>query len=170
MQPEPIREFGEPRENEERRDGGCAIVFDQERKKYAIGYRASDGVFLLFSGGVEPGERIEGGILRELREESGLYDVARVEKLAEALAHYHNVAKNVNRVAHATCLLVVLKSDQLMPTQLEAHEHFVLQWKTAAEIFENWQLLNDRGGFDHWVYFLERAQERLAELGYVVGA
>lgn len=31
-----IPEFGIKRENEERRDGGCAVVFDPQNQKYAV--------------------------------------------------------------------------------------------------------------------------------------
>lgn len=36
-----ILEFGIKRENEERRDGGCAVVFDPVSQKYAVN-RISD--------------------------------------------------------------------------------------------------------------------------------
>ena len=102
-----ILEFGIKRQNEERRDGGCGVVFDPETQKYAVG-KDANGWLRLFSGGVNPGENIKDGALRELREESGLFDFLYVEKIAEALCHFHNTLKNVDRVAHATCFLVIL--------------------------------------------------------------
>ena len=33
---EGILEFGIKRENEERRDGGCSVVFNPETQKYAV--------------------------------------------------------------------------------------------------------------------------------------
>lgn len=103
----PIQEFGITRANEERRDGGCAVVYDPVAQRYAVGLR-EDGLYILFSGGVADGEDMTEGILREVREESGLHDFAHVEKVADAIAHYYHKSKNVNRVAHATCLFVVL--------------------------------------------------------------
>src|SRR3989344_7057503 len=96
-----IPEFGIKRENEERRDGGCAVVFDPQSQKYAVG-KQENGRMRLFSGGVDYGEDIEDGVLREVREESGLHDFLHIEKIAEAMTHYRNTLKNVDRVAHAT--------------------------------------------------------------------
>ena len=56
-----IPEFGIKRENEERRDGGCGVVFDPESQKYAIGVNAKNGAFWLFSGGVDSKENIKDG-------------------------------------------------------------------------------------------------------------
>ena len=85
---ETIPEFGIKRENEERRDGGCGIVFDPETQKYGIGLQTEDGLFRLFSGGVDAGEDIQEGTLREVREERGLHDFLCVEKIAEAVTQY----------------------------------------------------------------------------------
>src|SRR3990167_8705190 len=159
-----LPEFGIKRENEERRDGGCGVVFDPITQRYAVGKRDMDGLFLLFSGGVDQGEDIEVGVLREIKEESGLHDFLYVEKIAEALTHYHNKAKNVNRLAHATCFLVILKSTELLPTQLEEHEKFSLAWATPPQILENWGERNQEKGLDHWIYFLQKSVERAIEL------
>lgn len=161
-----IPEFGIKRENEERRDGGCAVVFDPMLQKYAVG-KLPDGNFWLFSGGVEDGEKIEDGILREVAEESGLYDFLYVEKIDEAIAHYHNPLKNVNRVAHATCFLVILKTNNVKETKLEKHEKFTLVWLDAIEILENFKNREkETGGTGHWIYFFEKSVNRAIELGY----
>ena len=82
-----ILEFGIKRENEERRDGGCAVVFDPVSQKYAVNRMIDHNRFGFFSGGVEDGESMEEGILREVIEESGLYNFLYIEKIAEALCH-----------------------------------------------------------------------------------
>ena len=161
-----IPEFGVPREGEERRDGGCAVVFDPETKKFAVGWQTENGLFRLFSDGVDAGEDIEEGTLREVREESGLHDFARVEKIGEALTHYHNSLRNVNRVAHATCFLVILGSADVQEVHLEEHEKFTLAWATADEILANWNGRNENKDYDHWIYFLNKSLEKLSELGY----
>lgn len=163
---EQIPEFGIKRENEERRDGGCGVVFDPKSQKYAIGERSETGLFILFSGGVDKDEDIKLGILREVTEESGLHDFLHVEKIAEAMTHYYHTAKKLNRVAHATCFLVILKSTDLVPTKLESHETFVLKWKTPEEIFANWEAHNANHDHDHWFYFMKKAISRIKELGY----
>jgi ADP-ribose pyrophosphatase YjhB (NUDIX family) len=163
-----IKEFGTIRENEERRDGGCAVVFDPATGLFAVGKERESGRLWLFSGGVEDGEEMQDGILREVREESGLYDFGQIEFIGEALAHYHNRLKDVNRVAHAHCFLVLLKSTAAQPTQLEAHETFDLAWARPQEILDNWKGWNDDHGLDHWVYFFELALERIAALGHFV--
>jgi len=161
-----IPEFGIKRDNEERRDGGCGIVFDPETRKYAVGRQTDDGLLRLFSGGVNPEENIQEGVLREVVEESGLNDFGYVEKIAEAFTHYYNSLRNVNRVAKATCFLVILKSAVVVDVKLEEHEKFVLVWVTADEILSNWQSKNKNKDYDHWIYFLKKAAARVEELGY----
>ena len=162
-----ILEFGIKRENEERRDGGCAVIFDPVGQKYAVSKVNDAGKFWLFSGGVEKDEDIQYGVLREVKEESGLYDFLYVENIAEAITHYHNSLKNVNRFAHATCFLVILKSVDLKPTQLEKHEEsFELVWETANRILINLETNNTNKGVDHWIYFLKKSVNRAIELGY----
>ncbi len=160
-----ILEFGVKRENEERRDGGCAVIFDHESQKYAVG-KQENGRLRLFSGGVDDGEDMQEGVLREVREESGLHEFLYVEKIAEAMTHYHNSLKNVARVAHATCFLIILKSRELVPLHLEEHEKFTLHWATAGEILENWNQWNEDHDVDHWIYFMNKAVARAKELGY----
>ncbi len=161
-----IPEFGIKRENEERRDGGCAVVFDPKTQKYAVGEQERDGLFRLFSGGVDPSEDMEKGVLREVTEESGLCDFLAVEKIAEAFTHYYNSLRKVNRVAKATCFLVILKSRNLVPTKLEEHEKFTLVWKTSDEILSDWKSRNQNKDYDHWIYFFEKSIRRVKELGY----
>ena len=162
---ETIPEFGIAREGEERRDGGVGIVFDPATQKYAVGEQSDNGLYRLFSGGVDAGEDIQKGTEREVIEESGLHDFAHVEKIGEALSHYHNSLRNVNRVAHATCFLFILKTTNTIPTQLEEHEKFTLVWVTSEEIRKNWNAQNQDKGLDHWFYFLEKATARVRELG-----
>lgn len=161
-----IPEFGIKREHEERRDGGCGVIFDPETQKYAVGEKTDGGLFILFSGGVNKDEDIKDGILREVNEESGLYDFLYVEKISEALCHFRNNMKNVNRVAHATCFLVILKSSNLIPTKLEEHEKFTLVWKSPKEIISNWEERNQNKDHDHWIYFFKKSINRAVELGY----
>lgn len=160
-----IPEFGTKRENEERRDGGCGVVFDPVSQKYAVN-KLHNGLLGLFSGGVDPDEDIQEGILREVVEESGLDDFQHVEKIGEALTHYHNILKNVNRVAHATCFLVILKSTREVETHHEEHETFTLHWASYEEIVANWKSFNENNDHDHWLYFMEKAVRRAIELGY----
>lgn len=156
-----IPEFGIKRENEERRDGGCGIVFDPKTKKFAIGLQTEDGLFRLFSGGVDPNEDIKEGVLREVKEESGLNDFGYVEFIAEAMTHYRNTLRNVNRVAKASCFLVILNSTDLVDVKLEEHEKFTLDWATADEILSNWKSRNANKDFDHWIYFMDKAIDRI---------
>ncbi len=161
---EEIPEFGIKRENEERRDGGCAVVYDPETQTYGIGVRPGNFYYMLFGGGFNEGEDAETGVLRELREESGLCNYALVEKVGEAYAHYHNRAKDVNRMAHTTCYLVVLKDKETMSTALEAHELFTLAFVTKDELLSNWRADNPEGDLDHWIYYVEKAAVRVDEL------
>ncbi len=161
-----IPEFGIKRENEIEVAGGCAVIFDPASEKYAVGLQ-QDGLYRLFSGGVSPEEDIKTGILREVAEESGLHDFIYAEKLAEAYTHYYNSLKNSNRVGHATCLLIVLKSTDLIPLKLEAHETFTLAWATKDEILSNWGTRNENKDYDHWIYFFDKATEQLKALGHL---
>lgn len=164
MTTDTIPEFGIKRENEERRDGGCGVVYDPEAKKYAVGKQTKDGLFRLFSGGVDASEDIEKGVLREVIEESGLFNFKYVELIAEAFTHYHNNLRNVNRVAKATCFLVILKSTKTKPAELEEYEKFTLHWATDEEILKNWEDRNENHDYDHWIYFLKKGMERIKEL------
>lgn len=161
-----IPEFGIKRENEERRDGGCAFVFDPAEQKYAVGRQENNGTYRLFSGGVDADEDIERGVLREVVEESGLHDFIHVEKVGAAVSHYYNSLRNVNRIAHVTCFLVILKSPDLVPVELEAHENFLLAWVNAEEMLSNWEARNQNKDLDHWIYFLKKAVPCARELGY----
>src|SRR3989344_8366482 len=116
-----VLEFGIKRENEISAAGGCGIVFDPNTQMYAVG-KEDSGKFRLFSGGVKDGEDIKVGVLREVVEESGLYDFEYVEKISEAIVHYYNTLKKLNRVGPATCFLVILKSANLVSTQLEENK------------------------------------------------
>jgi 8-oxo-dGTP pyrophosphatase MutT (NUDIX family) len=160
-----IPEFGTKRENEERRDGGCAVVFDPRKQKYAVN-KHENGLLGLFSGGVGSDEDVQAGILREVVEESGLSHFLYIEKIGEALTHYYNFLKKVNRVALATCFLVILKDTELVDVHREAHETFTLAWATSDEIIANWQSWNEHKDHDHWIYFLKKAVARAKELGY----
>lgn len=161
-----IPEFGTKRENEERRDGGCAVVFDPATQRYAVNKHDKNGLLGLFSGGVDPDEDMQTGVLCEVIEESGLDDFLYVEKIAEAVTHYHNILKDVNRVAQATCFLVILKSDHAIAVRREAHEKFTLAWVSSKEILENWEKRNEHKDYDHWIYFLKKSVARAVELGY----
>lgn len=162
-------EFGIKRENEERRDGGCGIIFNPKTGLFAVGEHTDGGFLRLFSGGVEDGEDIEKGVLREVLEESGLYDYESVQQIAQATSHYYNSLKKVNRVAFATCFLIIVKSDDIKPVELEDHEKFFLAWKSSDEILLNWKKHNENKDLDHWFYFFDKALKILNESGRIAG-
>ncbi len=159
------RETGQKRENEEFRNGGAGIIFDPATQKYAVS-EFENGKILLFAGGVDDGESVEKGVLREVAEESGLYDFKYVEWIESSYAHYFNTLKQVNRSARAECFLIILNSAQTKPTKLEAHEKFTLGWKTAEEIKTYWETHNDEDGLKHYIRFLDESVARAIELGY----
>lgn len=158
---EKIPEFGIKRENEERRDGGIGIVFDPASQRYAVGKQHENGSYRLFSGGVSADEDIQEGTLREVTEESGLYDFLHVENIGQAFTHYHNTLRNVNRVALATCFLIILKSTDLKLVELEEHEKFSLVWVTAEDLLADLKARNGNKDNDHWIYFMEKAEKRV---------
>ena len=162
-----IPEFGIKRENEERRDGGVGIVFDTKTKMYAVGKQYENNSYRLFSGGVDQNEDLEKGILREVTEESGLYDFDYVENIGQGFAHYYNSLRKVNRVTLSTCLLIILKNTNLKPVHLEEHEKFSLAWVTEEELMNDLKSRNEEGNNYHWVYFMEKAINRIKELGYL---
>jgi len=161
-----IQETGIKRENESRRDGGCAVVFDPATQKYAV-YKTEDkGIYGLFSGGIDDGESFKDGILREVTEESGLHDFKHVEEIGAIYSHYYNSLKNVNRVALAKCMLIILESSDTKAVQLQEHEKFSLHWTTPDDILENWKQFDTEKSRDHWDVFLRQAVGRARELGY----
>ncbi len=161
-----ILEFGIKRENEERRDGGCAVVFDPVSQKYAAYRNLKNNMLGLYGGGFDENEDEEKGVLRELTEESGLYDFLYVEKVDKVLTHYFNFNKKKNRLALATCFLVILKSTKLQATKFETHEEFELKWVTPQDLFSIWEAYKEDKNYDHWIYFLKKAVNRAIELGY----
>jgi len=161
-----ILEFGIKRDNEERRDGGCAVVFDPQSQKYAVYRNLKNGMLGLYGGGFDDGEDEEKGVLRELIEESGLYNFLYIEKIEKVLTHYFNFNKSKNRVALATCFLVILKSTKLKPTKFEKHEEFELEWVNPEELFSIWESHSENKNYDHWIYFLRKSVNRAIELGY----
>ncbi len=160
-----VGEFGMKRPNEERRDGGCALIFDPKSQKYAV-YQRPNGFVGIFGGGVEKGEDVLKGIMREVEEESGLHDFEKVEEVEVIDAHYFHAAKKLNRVAGATCLLAILKSAATKEVRLEDHEDFNLVWMNADEIEAKLHERNANKDVDHWVRFLPLAISRAIELGY----
>lgn len=159
------RETGERRENEEFKDGGAAVVFDPKTQKYAVPEWRDDGRLGLYAGGVDDGETVHDAILREVREESGLHNFETVEWLDVAYAHYYHKAKDVNRVARAEGLLIVLENTDTHEVTLEEHENFELAWKSADEIVDYWNAHNSDGMYSHYIEFLLRGVARAIELG-----
>jgi hypothetical protein len=165
IQTESIPEFGTRRENEERRDGGLGIVFDPKSSLFAAGLWPS-GRYTLFGGGIPADEDTQTGTLREVTEESGLYDFLKVEPLGKAFARYYHSVKKVNRVTLVNCFLIILKSTSTRPVQHEPHEQFDLVWISRRELLDIIKPLNGDGGYDHWLYFMGKAIARMEELGY----
>ncbi|MDR3582001.1 MAG: class I tRNA ligase family protein [Candidatus Pacebacteria bacterium] len=167
----PIREVvaqetGIKHDGEERRDGGCGVIFDPATQKYAVATHP-DGLVRLFAGGVEDGENMKEGVLREIAEESGLYDFVSFEKVRTCFTHYHNSRKQVYRSALATCFLGILASGKQKERKLEEHEKAMeLAWMTPKEILENWNTHNNEHDLDHWFIFFREAVARAIELGY----
>lgn len=155
-------ETGRKREDETFAEGGCAVVFDPQSQKYAFA-KLENGWKCFFAGGVNPDENLDRGILREVEEESGLYDIQHYEEIATAYGHYRNVLKQTNRMAKATCLLVILSSIDAKQTKLEDHEKFSTVWLSAEEVLEEWEA-HTEGDYDHYAYFLKQAVARAIEL------
>lgn len=161
-------ETGMKRPNEERRDGGCGIIFDPKTQKYGVS-KKPEGFYGFFGGGVDDSEDEREGILREVKEESGLYDFGHIEKIAEAFPHYHNEVKKLNRFTKAACYLIILKSAKTHPQKLEDHEKLELIWVKPEEILKNWQEMThfkDLKDTEHWTRFLNEAVARAIELGF----
>jgi 8-oxo-dGTP pyrophosphatase MutT (NUDIX family) len=169
MEKEEILEFGIKRDNEERRDGGFAIIFDPKNKLYAVGKHLSSDFLYLFGGGRNERENKKDGIIREVKEESGLHDFLHVEEIGEAMVHYFHSIKKINRITKATCFLIVLDSTSLIDTEPEEHENFSLTWVKEEDLFFNWRNnRDDENQPHHWIYFMEKASKRLRDLGFVV--
>ncbi|MFA4818306.1 MAG: alpha/beta fold hydrolase [Patescibacteria group bacterium] len=159
-------ETGLKRKNEERRDGGCGIIFDSKSQKYAVLEEEGSGFLGFCAGGLDTNKNEQTEVIREIKEESGLYDFCHIEKISTAFSHFYNSLKNVNRFAHAVCYLFILKSTNVKPTKLEVHEKYSLVWKDPAEIEQNWTKQNRQADTEYWVYFLHQAVVRAVELGF----
>lgn len=157
-------ETGIKRDNEKFADGGSSVVFDPKTQKYAFA-KLDNGRTSLFAGGLQENEALHDGILRELREESGLTHIKQYEEVAVAYGHYYNSLKDMNRRAKATALLVVLDDAETVSTQLEEHEKFHLEWHDAADVLNQWEQ-DESKSYDHYIFFLKQAVGRAIELGY----
>lgn len=157
-------ELGIKRDNEQFADGGSSVVFDPKTQKYAFPM-LPNGFTALFAGGVKPDEDLHQGILRELREESGLINIKHYEEVAVVYGHYYHSLKKLNRRAKATGLLVILENTETVDTQLEAHETFHTVWLDAADVLASWRT-DDTKSYDHYILLLQQAVGRAIELGY----
>ncbi len=159
-------ETGIKRENETVVYGGCAVIFDPLTQKYAVS-KHPDGLVRLFAGGVHVNEDLEKGILREVEEESGLYDFSYKEKIQTVFTHFYNKRKKLNRAGWATCYLLILNSTKSGNKKLEPHEmELSLEWMDAESILNNWKENNKEKDVEHWMMFLNQAVGRSIELGY----
>ena len=159
-------ETGTPHEEAVRRDGGCAVIFDPQQQKYAVGKRFN-GLLGLYAGGKEGNESVQEAILREVREESGFHNFTHTETIGTAYAHYFNAVKEKRVCAAATCMLLILEDTDQLPLQLEEHEDLELVWVTADEILKNWEeSSHGDGSLDHWRWFLKQSVGRAIELGF----
>jgi len=159
-----IPEFGTIRPNEEFRDGACTVAFDPVAQRYAVTVD-DKGFYRLCGGGIDAGESYEQCARREMEEESGLYDAKSMELIGEVRAHYHNILKKVNRVAHSNCYVAVLNSPKTRDHKLESHETgFKLAWVRPEEAITMWDSLPERGA-DHYIWILEQAVGLLIEKG-----
>jgi leucyl-tRNA synthetase/ADP-ribose pyrophosphatase YjhB (NUDIX family) len=158
-------ETGKARKDEERRDGGSAVIFDPKTQKYAVA-DYPDGVYRLYGGGSDEGEGLEQAITREVNEESGLFDFGHKEQIQTYFAHYYNDRKHLSRSALATSFLFILNTTEEKERHLEPHEvGMSLVWKTPEEILANWSEHNTEGSLDHWIDSLKRSVARTIELG-----
>ena len=166
----PIRQVVAPekgitRDDEQFAEGGSSVVFDPKTQKYAFLQIEKNGNIALFAGGQKEGEAVHDGILRELREESGLTHIKQYEEVCTVYGHYYHTLKNINRRARATVLLVVLDDTNTVATQLEEHEKFHLVWLDAAEVLAKWEA-TEGGHYDHYIVALKQAVGRAIELGF----
>ncbi len=160
------RETGTLRPHEERRDGGYGVIFDPQTQKYAVATHP-DGVIRLFGGGADDGESKKEGTLREITEESGLYDFSYVEEIGTSFSHFRNRRKKVYRSALTACFLTILRSNAVKERHLEPHEaELSLDWMMPEAIVKNWEGHNQEHDLDHWLIFFREAVARAVELGY----
>ena len=159
-------ETGNKHPNEERRDGGGGIVFDPKQQKYAFAKWNTHGGYSMFAGGVDAGENIQDGSLREVREESGLANFSHVEKIETIFAHYFNKAKEKYRVTSATCYLCIAENTDTGDHHRESHEQFDVVWTSAAEVLDWWIKNDGQGDYTHSIRFLIEGVARAIELGF----
>lgn len=158
---------GIERENEEFRNGGAGVVFDPISQKYAVAkWLDHGGALSFYAGGVDEGEDVKTAVVREVKEESGLYDFKEIYFVETSYTRYYNKLKNVNRVARAECYLFILNSVDKKEVTLEEHENFELVWASAEDILTSFRSRNEEGETDHYIRFLMESVGLARELGY----
>ena len=89
------------------------------------------------SGGVEENETSKEAAIRELKEESGFYNIKKIEEMPFKMANvFYAAHKGVNRYSIVTAFYIKLEnSDCLELDQKEKEEHDV-KWSSKEELYE----------------------------------
>lgn len=159
-------ETGQKREDEIFKDGGAGIVFDPQQQKYAVAKWRDNGRVTFLAGGKEEDETAHEATLREVKQESGLFNFREIHKLGVAYPHFYNEAKNLNRFARAEFVLIILENSEMRESIQEPHENFELVWMTAEEINNAYKKQNSGSDYEHYLYFLHQGVAKAIELGY----
>lgn len=128
-----------PREDKEwsYRQNVVLIVEHWKENKYLyIDYKNQNWKCFI-SGGVEENETSREAAIRELKEESGFYNIRKIEEMPFKMANvFYAAHKGVNRYSNVTAFYIKLKnSDNMGLTEKEKEEHDI-KWGSKEELYE----------------------------------
>lgn len=128
-----------PREDKEwsYRQNVVLIVEHWDENKYLyIEYKKQNWQCFI-SGGVEENETSKEAAIRELKEESGFYNIRKIEEMPFKMANvFYAAHKGVNRYSNVTSFYIKLEnSANLGLNQKEKEEHDV-KWGSKEELYE----------------------------------
>lgn len=137
--------------NEENNERIVAIIEDPVTNKFlTLNWGHKLGGVLFVGGGREKDEDLVETALREIKEETGLMDLAYIAKTERMHHHYFAFSKNVARNIDVTGLHFRLNSKKKVEENLMHDEkgNFKLEWLTKDEVFQKMEdenhLLNFR--------------------------
>lgn len=136
------------------RDPVAVIIKHPTEDKYLIAQWHQSNWNGFLTGGIEEGEDFETAVRREIEEETGYTDMAKIVR-TDYVSHglFFHPIKNVNRLAHYHLVVAVLGSLAQIEVSEEEKKIATFVWFDEAEVLE---LLTRNDMKILWRYFLEK--------------
>ncbi len=128
-----------PREDKEwsYRENVVLIVEHWSEHKYLyIDYKKQNWKCFI-SGGVEKMETAKEAAIRELKEESGFYNIKKIEEMPFKMANvFYAAHKGVNRYSNVTAFYIKLENGEHSEIEKKEQEEHDVKWSSKEELYE----------------------------------